>query len=46
MIYVSVINGRGMRHLKKIQGRERFVDALKGSEMNYLIIRTSVFFMT
>jgi uncharacterized protein YbjT (DUF2867 family) len=44
MIYVSSINGRSMRSLKMIEAKERFVDALIASGMDYLIVRPNGFF--
>ena len=44
MIYISAINGRAMRHLKIMQAKERFVDELKASGMDYLIIRPNGLF--
>ncbi|MCB0635974.1 MAG: SDR family oxidoreductase [Lewinella sp.] len=44
MVYVSAINGEGMRHLKIMAAKERFVDALKVSGMDYLIVRPNGFF--
>lgn len=43
-IYVSVLNGEHYRHLKIVEAKERFVDALKNSGMQYVIIRPSGFF--
>lgn len=43
-IYISVLNGRNMRHLKICEAKERFVDELKNSGMTYTIIRPSGFF--
>lgn len=43
-VYVSAINGDQMRHLKIFQAKEKFVDALKASGMNYLIVRPNGFF--
>ncbi len=43
-IYVSAINGDQMRHLKIMAAKERFVDALKSSGMEYLIVRPNGFF--
>lgn len=44
LIYVSAINGDQMRHLKIMAAKERFVDALKSSGMEYLIVRPNGFF--
>jgi uncharacterized protein YbjT (DUF2867 family) len=43
-IYVSVLNGEHMRHLKITAAKERFVDALKDSGLEYSIIRPNGFF--
>jgi len=43
-IYVSVIDGDKLRHLKIIEAKERFVDALKASGLEYTIIRPNGFF--
>ena len=43
-IYVSVLNGEHMRHLKITAAKERFVDALKESGLEYSIIRPNGFF--
>ncbi|MEO1053610.1 MAG: SDR family oxidoreductase [Bacteroidota bacterium] len=43
-IYVSVINGEKMRHLKIMEAKERFVDELKNSGLEYLIVRPNGFF--
>lgn len=43
-VYVSVIHGDQMRHLKITAAKERFVDALKSSGMDYLIVRPNGFF--
>ena len=43
-IYVSVVNGEKMRHLKIMEAKEKFVDALKGSGLDYLIVRPNGFF--
>ncbi len=44
MIYIAAINGQSMRHLKIMQAKEMFVDELKASGMDYLIIRPNGFF--
>ncbi len=44
MIYVSAINGQHLRHLKIMEAKERFVDALISSGMDYIIIRPNGFF--
>ena len=43
-IYVSVFNGHKLRNLKIIQAKLKFVEALKSSGMNYLIINPNGFF--
>jgi uncharacterized protein YbjT (DUF2867 family) len=43
-IYVSVLNGQFHRNLKINQAKEKFVDALKASGMDYAIIRPNGFF--
>ncbi|MEQ8925766.1 MAG: SDR family oxidoreductase [Fulvivirga sp.] len=43
-IYVSVINGENMRHLKIMEAKEKFVDKLKQSGMDYLVVRPNGFF--
>jgi len=43
-IYISAINGRQMRHLKIMAAKERFVDALMASGLEYQIVRPNGFF--
>lgn len=43
-LYVSAINGDKMRHLKIFEAKERFVDELKVSGLNYKVIRPNGFF--
>lgn len=43
-IYVSVLNGQFHRKLKMIQAKEYFVDELKSSGINYIVIRPNGFF--
>lgn len=43
-IYVSALNAQKLRHLKMIEAKERFVDELQTSGMNYTIIRPNGFF--
>lgn len=43
-IYISVLNGQNMRHLKICDAKERFVDELKKSGLEYTIIRPTGFF--
>lgn len=42
--YISAINGDKLRHLKIFEAKERFVDELKSSGINYSIIRPNGFF--
>ncbi len=42
--YISAINGDKLRHLKIFQAKEKFVDELKSSGINYCIIRPNGFF--
>lgn len=43
-IYVSAINGNQHRDLKIFEAKERFVDALKVSGLDYVILRPNGFF--
>lgn len=43
-IYVSVINGEKMQNLKIMEAKEKFVDELKRSGLDYLIVRPNGFF--
>lgn len=43
-IYISAINGRQMRHLKIMAAKERFVDAIMASGLDYQIVRPNGFF--
>ncbi len=43
-IYISAVNGDRMRHLKIMEAKEKFVDVLKASGMDYTIIRPNGFF--
>lgn len=43
-IYVSAINGPKYRHLKIFEAKEKFVDALKNSGLDYCVIRPNGFF--
>ena len=43
-MYVSSINGEQMRHLKIMEAKEKFVDELKQSGLDYTIIRPNGFF--
>lgn len=43
-VYVSAINGNKYRNLKIFEAKEKFVDALKVSGLNYTIVRPNGFF--
>ena len=43
-IYVSAINGNKYRHLKIFEAKEKFVDVLKSSGLEYVVIRPNGFF--
>lgn len=43
-IYVSAINGDKYRELKIFEAKERFVDALKASGLDYVVVRPNGFF--
>ena len=43
-IYVSVLNGESLRHLKICDAKERFAEELKASGLDYCIIRPNGFF--
>ncbi|MFD2823536.1 SDR family oxidoreductase [Lacinutrix iliipiscaria] len=43
-IYVSAINGNRYRHLKIFEAKEKFVDALKSSGLDFTVIRPNGFF--
>jgi uncharacterized protein YbjT (DUF2867 family) len=43
-IYVSVLNGGNLRYLRICDAKERFVDELKASGLEYCIIRPNGFF--
>jgi uncharacterized protein YbjT (DUF2867 family) len=43
-IYVSVLNGERLRHLKICEAKERFVEALKSSGLPHCIVRPNGFF--
>ena len=43
-VYVSAINGQRMRHLKIMAAKEKFVDELKASGMECLVVRPNGFF--
>lgn len=44
IIYVSAINGNKYRHLKIFEAKEKFVDALRNSGLEYVVIRPNGFF--
>ena len=44
IIYVSAIGGEQMRHLKIFAAKEKFVDELKASGIDYTIVRPNGFF--
>ena len=43
-IYVSVLNGEKLKHLKICEAKERFVDQLENSGLDYCVIRPNGFF--
>ena len=43
-IYVSVLNGEKLRHLKMCAAKERFVEQLEQSGLDYCVIRPNGFF--
>ena len=43
-VYVSVLNGDKLRHLKICDAKERFVERLKNSNLEYCVIRPNGFF--
>ncbi|WP_109830060.1 SDR family oxidoreductase [Reichenbachiella versicolor] len=43
-LYVSAINGDKLRHLKIFEAKEKFVDELKASGLNYTVMRPNGFF--
>ena len=43
-VYVAVLNGDRLRHLKICEAKERFVDDLKASGLDYLVVRPNGFF--
>jgi len=43
-VYVSVLNGEKLRHLKICDAKERFVEKLKESGLEYCVIRPNGFF--
>ncbi len=43
-IYVSVLNGGNLRHLKICDAKEKFVEQLEKSELEYCVVRPNGFF--
>ena len=43
-VYISAINGATNRHLKIMEAKEKFVDQLKASEIDYTIVRPNGFY--
>jgi uncharacterized protein YbjT (DUF2867 family) len=43
-LYVSALGGENLRELKIFEAKERFVDELKSSQLNYTIMRPNGFF--
>jgi uncharacterized protein YbjT (DUF2867 family) len=43
-LYVSVLNGEKLRHLKICEAKEKLVDDLKASGLDYAVIRPNGFF--
>jgi len=43
-VYVSVLNGDKLRHLKICDAKEKFVEQLKNSSLEYCVIRPNGFF--
>ena len=43
-IYVSVLNADKIKHLQIVKAKERFCEELRGSDVEYLIIRPNGFF--
>ena len=43
--YISAIKGEKLRHLTIFEAKEKFVDELKSSSINYCIIRPNGFFL-
>ena len=43
-LYVSALNGDKLRHLKIFEAKEKFVDMVKSSGLNYTIVRPNGFF--
>ncbi|MGB6037906.1 MAG: NAD(P)H-binding protein, partial [Cryomorphaceae bacterium] len=43
-VYVSVLNGQFHRDLKMLEAKEKFVDLLKSSGLDYIVVRPNGFF--
>ncbi|MEM9675392.1 MAG: SDR family oxidoreductase [Bacteroidota bacterium] len=43
-VYVSAVNGQQFRHLKIMEAKEKFVDALQASGLEYTVLRPNGFF--
>ncbi len=43
-VYISVLNGDQHRNLKILQAKEKFVDLLKGSGVDYIVVRPNGFY--
>ena len=43
-IYVSAVNGQQFRHLKIMEAKEKFVDVLQASGLEYTVLRPNGFF--
>jgi uncharacterized protein YbjT (DUF2867 family) len=43
-VYISALHGQNLRNTKIFEAKEKFVDALKGSGLDYLVIRPCGFF--
>ena len=43
-IYVSVLNGKKLKHLKICEAKEKFVEELQNSDLDYCVIRPNGFF--
>lgn len=43
-VYVSVLNGQHHRDLKILEAKEKFVDLLKSSGLDYIVVRPNGFF--
>ncbi len=43
-VYISVLNGPDLRHLKMVDAKESFVDELEASGIDHLVVRPNGFF--